>query len=120
MNIIRISTLLDKTLIEENWLNFSGLDSNTDEIIGKNFEERAFDGSSVFQILELSGSFVMGVASGMLANWLGDLLKKKQVGKIRIGRKTFQIPDDDEVRKVEIINEIKSEIAELKQLLKKE
>lgn len=111
--MIRIVTSNSAENLIEDWGHLS---NDLPLQVYKEFKERAFDGSSIFNVLELSVSFVLGVSSGMLANWLGSVLKNKKAEKLKIGRKTFVIPSDDDFAKSEIITAIRSEIEELKRL----
>lgn len=110
--MIRIFTNTTTENIVEHWSQFSNKESAL--TISKEFQERAFDGSTFFNVLEISTSFVVGVGSGMFANWLGKILSERKANKLKIGRTTYNIPSDDEIVKAEIIMALKSEIEELK------
>lgn len=110
--MIRIVTITTPESIVDDWNQFT--DDKSSLEISKVFEERAFDGSSIFNVLEISTSFIVGVGSGMLANWLGSILNKGKANKLKFGRKTFVIPSDDEIAKAEIIMALHEEIEELK------
>lgn len=110
--MVRIVTVSPAESIIYDWSQYAI--GETSLGISKEFEERAFDGSSIFNVLELSTSFIVGVGSGMLANWLGSILTERKVKNLKIGRRTFNPPLNEEIAKSEIIMEIRLELDELK------